>query len=36
MVEADARIYLFYIREEHKHFVEIAKEIDEDYEKGTL
>ncbi|UTC70602.1 hypothetical protein E4O01_04290 [Treponema sp. OMZ 790] len=29
----DARIYLFYLREVHKSFVAIAKEIDEEYEK---
>lgn len=28
---SDARIYLFYIREQHKHFDQIAKEIDESY-----
>lgn len=31
MEEADARIYLSYLRNEHDHFVQIAKEIDEDY-----
>lgn len=31
MNEADARIYLSYLRHEHKHFVEIAKEIDGEY-----
>ena len=31
MEEADARIYLSYLRHEHDHFVQIAKEIDEDY-----
>lgn len=36
MIEADARIYLFYIREEHKHFLTIATEIDAEYDKGTL
>lgn len=35
MVETDARIYLSYIRNEHKHFVEIAKEIDTDYQPET-
>jgi hypothetical protein len=33
MNEIDARIYLFYIREEHSHFVKIAEEIDEEYNK---
>ena len=33
MGESDARIYLFYIREQHAHFVEIAKEVDEEYNK---
>lgn len=32
MEEVDARIYLSYIRNEHKHFVGIAKEIDTDYQ----
>lgn len=32
MEEADARIYLSYLRQEHKHFLQIAKEIDEEYE----
>jgi len=31
MKESDARIYQFYIREKHLHFVEIAKEIDDEY-----
>ena len=31
MEESDARIYLSYIRHEHEHFVQIAKEIDEHY-----
>jgi hypothetical protein len=35
MEEADARIYLSYLRHEHKHFVAIAKEIDEDYQNKT-
>ena len=30
--EADARIYLSYLRHEHEHFVAIAKEIDEEYQ----
>ncbi|ABW68535.1 hypothetical protein [Desulfosudis oleivorans] len=33
MTERDARIYLFYIREKHVHFVEVAKEVDEEYTK---
>lgn len=35
MEQADARIYLSYLRHEHKHFVTIAKEIDEDYQTKT-
>lgn len=31
LTDSDARIYHFYIREQHNHFVQIAKEIDEDY-----
>ena len=31
MEEADARIYFSYLRNEHDHFVQIAKEIDDDY-----
>lgn len=33
MDELDARIYWSYLRTEHKHFVELAKEIDEKYQK---
>ena len=33
LTEKDARIYLYYIREEHKRFVKIAEEIDEEYSK---
>ena len=33
MSEADARIYHFYVREQHNHFEQIAKEIDEDYQE---
>lgn len=33
MEEADARIYLSYLRHEHEHFVKMAKEIDEEYKK---
>lgn len=29
--ESDARIYQFYIREQHKHFEQIAREVDENY-----
>lgn len=29
--ESDARIYHFYMREQHKHFEQIAKEIDDTY-----
>ncbi len=35
MEEADARIYLSYLRNEHDHFVQIAKEIDGDYRAKT-
>lgn len=35
MEEADARIYLSYLRNEHDHFVQIAKEIDDEYERQT-
>ena len=35
MEEADARIYLSYLRTEHTRFVAIAKEIDEDYQIKT-
>ncbi len=35
MKEADARIYLSYLRHEHKHFVKIAKEIDAEYRGKT-
>jgi hypothetical protein len=33
MVESDARIYLYYIREKNSHFVQIAKGVDEEYTK---
>ncbi len=33
LAERNARIYLYYIREEHTHFTEIAKEFDEEYSK---
>lgn len=35
MEEMDARIYHSYIWNEHSHFVELAKEIDEQYQKQT-
>lgn len=35
MEEADARIYLSYLRHEHNQFVAIAKEIDEAYQAKT-
>ena len=35
MEEADARIYLSYLRHEHNHFVAIAKEIDEAYRETS-
>ena len=31
LLDSDARIYHFYIRKQHKHFVEIATEVDENY-----
>jgi len=31
MLENDANVYLFYLRENHKRFVDIAKEIDDEY-----
>jgi hypothetical protein len=31
MEESDARIYLFYLKEEHNNFIKIANEYDEDY-----
>ncbi|MBL1143071.1 MAG: hypothetical protein HND53_13670 [Proteobacteria bacterium] len=33
--EIDARIYLSYLRNEHSSFVQIAKEIDEQYQAST-
>ncbi|MFO7579080.1 MAG: hypothetical protein R6W74_02565, partial [Nitrosomonas halophila] len=33
MSDADARIYHFYVREQHNHFEQIAKEIDDDYQE---
>lgn len=35
MEEADARIYLSYLRHEHQHFVAIAKEVDAEYQIQT-
>lgn len=35
IAEADARIYLSYLRHRHDHFVAIAEEIDEDYKTQT-
>lgn len=35
MEETDARIYLSYLRNEHDHFVQIAKEIDAGYRANT-
>lgn len=32
--ESDARVYHFYLREQHKHFVMIAKEIDSEYKEA--
>lgn len=34
MGETDARIYCFYIREQHAHFEKIAEEIDEEYRRA--
>lgn len=34
MVESDARIFLFYLREQHKHFVKLAEEIDGEYREA--
>lgn len=33
MSDADARIYHFYAHEQHNHFEQIAKEIDDDYQE---
>lgn len=33
LVEADARIYHFYLREQHNRFVKIAEEVDEEYKE---
>jgi hypothetical protein len=33
LLESDARIYCFYIKKQHQHFVEIAKEVDEEYQQ---
>ncbi|MGB3463094.1 MAG: hypothetical protein WBA33_14120 [Rhodanobacter lindaniclasticus] len=32
--ESDARVYHFYLREQHKHFVAIAEEIDSEYREA--
>jgi len=32
--ESDARIYLFYLRQQHDHFVKIAQEVDEEYKNS--
>lgn len=32
--ESDANVYHFYLREQHKHFVAIAKEIDAEYQEA--
>ena len=34
MEELDARIYYSYLRNEHKNFVQLAKEIDEQYKEN--
>jgi hypothetical protein len=34
LTNSDARIYHFYIREQHKNFEQLASEIDEDYNKA--
>ncbi|MDH7943690.1 hypothetical protein QGM61_07640 [Pseudohongiella sp. SYSU M77423] len=31
LCDSDARIYYFYIREQHKHFEQIASEVDDEY-----
>ena len=33
LAEQDAWVYHFYIQEQHKHFEQIAEEVDEDYRK---
>jgi hypothetical protein len=33
LTDCDARIYLYYIREEHRHFVDIADEYDKEYNR---
>lgn len=32
--ESDARIYLFYLRQQHDSFVKIAQEVDDEYKNG--
>ncbi|MBS1784255.1 MAG: hypothetical protein JST24_02365 [Acidobacteria bacterium] len=34
LTESDARVYHFYLREQHKHFVGIAEEIDSEYREA--
>lgn len=34
--ERDARIYLFYLREQHNHFVKVAEEVDVEYKGGEV
>jgi len=34
--ESDARIYLFYLREQHNRFVKIAEEVDDEYKGGEV
>lgn len=35
--ESDARIYLFYLREQHEHkFVKVAEEVDDEYKGGEV
>ena len=36
MEEMDARIYNSYVRNEHSHFVQLAKEIDEQYQEKDI
>ncbi len=36
LVETDARIYLFYLREQHNRFAKIAEEVDEEYKGGEV
>ncbi len=34
LTESDARVYHFYLREQHEHFVKIAEEIDSEYREA--